>query len=294
MKTLEQLADEGELITNFESELVKQQLFDVIKEAAIENRIGRQLVEVARLTHGNALDYILADKDSMEFRKIAEGALIPLDHESYTKVTVTPVKWGTRIVVANELQEDANWDVIKRNIRQAGREAGVREDFIIFTAFQDSTNGFQSETGGLANHQFAAAGTELSIADIVKGMATIEEHSYQPNVMALHPNQVKELRQIDTFTEADKVGSRVTFEKGFVGKIFGMDVVVSPTVWNNQTSTEYAYILDSREAGVLVIRKPLTMKTYEIPDRDAVGVAVTFRAEARVLRAQAGAEITIS
>jgi len=290
MKSIEELADEGMLMYGTESELVKQQLYDIIKEASIEARIGRQLVDVISMKTGTTLDFILADKDSMEFRQVAEGAPIPTDVEAYTKIQVTPNKWADQLLISQEIQEDANWDVVKRNLRQVGREAGVREDFIVFTAFNDSTNGFSSQTG----HGYTSAGTEISIADIAGAMKHIEEHDYVPNVLAVHPEQVSELRQIDTFVEADKVGSRITFEKGFVGKIFGMDTVISTTTWVNQTSSSYAWILDTREAGVLVVRRPLTMKTYEIPEKDALGVACSFRAEARCVRPQAGVRITVS
>lgn len=288
MKSLEELADEGVLITSFESELVKQQLYDVIKEASIEARIGRQLVEVIPMKAGTTLDIILADKDSVEFRRVAEGARFPIDVEAYTKVSVTPAKWGDMIAITKEMQEDANWDVLRRNLRQIGREAGVREDIIIFTAFNDSTNGFP----GTAGQYITSVGTELAIADIANGMKAVEANDYFPNVMAIHPNQVAELRQIDTFVEADRVGSRVTFEKGFVGKIFGMDCVISRTTYLG-AATEYAWILDTREAGVLIVRRPLTMKTFEIPERDTIAVACSFRAEARVVRPKAGCRVTI-
>lgn len=283
--TLEELADQGQLLYSWETELVKQQLYDVIKEASIAARVGRQLVDVVNLKSGAALDFVLADKDSMAFRRIGESVNIPIDVESYTKHTVTPVKFGDVILVSAEIQEDANWDVMKRNLRQAGREAGVKEDDIIFDALGDGTYGFPSEAG----HDYTSAGTEIAIADITGMMKLVEENDYFPNALVLHPEQINELRQIDTFVEADKVGSRITFEKGFVGKIFGMDVVTSTTV-----GASYGYLLDTREAGVLVVRRPLTMKTYEIPERDSLGAALTFRTEARCLRPKAGCKLTVS
>jgi len=203
MKTIEELADEGVLITSWESELVKQQLYDIIKEASIEARVGRNLVDVINMKAGTSLDFVLADKDSIEFRRVAEGARIPIDVESYTKVTVTPVKWGTQVVVTQEMREDANWDIVKRNLRQVGREAGVREDLIIFSAFNDSTTGFPS----VAAQAITSAGTELSIADIANAMKAVEANDYNPNALVIHPNQLAELRQIDTFVEASKLGS---------------------------------------------------------------------------------------
>lgn len=283
--TLEELADHGELITSWESELVKQQLYDILKEASIANRVGRQIVDVINLRAGSSLDFVLADKDSMAFRRVAEGSTILVDPESYTKVNVEPVKYGTQALISMEVQEDANWDIVKRNLRQAGREAGVKEDDIIFTAFKDSTYGFPSET----NHDYSSAGTEIAIADITGMMKLVEENDYKPNVMVLHPEQVNELRQIDTFVEADKLGSRATFETGFCGKIFGMDVLVTST-----TNASTGFLLDSTEAGVLVVRRPLTMKTYEIPERDSLGAAITFRTEAKVLRPKAGCVLGVS
>jgi len=68
-----------------------------------------------------------------------------------------------------------------------------------------------------------------------------------------------------------------------------MDVVTTSTV-----GASTGYLLDTREAGVLVVRRPLTMKTYEIPERDSLGAALTFRAEARCLRPKAGCKLTVS
>lgn len=285
MKSLEQLANEGELFTSMESELVKQQLFDIIKDASIEARVGRQLVDVLKLSAGSSLDMVLADKDTMEFREVAEGAAIPIDAESYTKATITPAKFANRIIISQEIKEDANWDVMKKQLRQAGREAGVKEDSLIFTSFDNATYGFPSES----NHDVSSAGAELAIADIVSAMYYVESEDYHPNVLAMNPEQVKELRQIDSFVEADKVGGRITFEKGFVGKIFGMESVITSSITAGKS-----YVIDTREAGVLVVKRPLTMKSFEIPERDALGVAVSFRAAARVVRPKAGARISIS
>lgn len=283
MKTLEELAEHGELMYAWETELVKQQLYDVIKDAAYAARVGRQLVEVVQLKAGAALDFVLETVDSLVMRRITEGATIPVDVESYSKVTVTPVKYGNQVIISQEIREDANWDIMRRNLRRCGTQVGLKEDAIIFAAFADGTYGFGTENA------VTSAGTELDIVDILSGIKEIKQEKYYPNVMVIHPTQESELNQIDTFVEADKLGSRITFERGFCGRIFGLDVVVTPTL-----SASTAYILDTREAGVLVIRRPLTMRAYEIPERDSVATAVTFREEARVLRAKAGATVTVS
>lgn len=288
MRSLEQLANEGTLVTEYESELVKTQLYDKIFDASIEARVGRQVVNVIKMTGGTTQDIITADKDSMEFRRIGAGANFPIDVEQYTKLSVTPVKWGNSFVITSESQEDSNWDIIKMNLKKAGLEAGVREDRIILDAFNDSTYGFISDTGQIVT----SAGTELSVADIADAMETIEDDDYRPDTLILHPTQVGELRQIDTFVEADKVGSRETWLKGFVGKIFGMNVLITTSAWLGGT-TDYAWCFDSNYAAALVVKRPLTVKPFVLPQRDSLGVTVSFREEAIVLQPKAGCRIYI-
>lgn len=280
MKKLEQLANEGELFSNFESELIKQQLYQKIKDAKLAATVGRQLVDVVKLKAGSSLDWILADKDSLKFRKVAEGTEIPIDTESYTKTNIEPEKYGDRIVISTELQEDANWDMLKRNINQAGRYAGLKEDELVFDAFSNGVS---------ADNSFSSGGTELSASDIVDARKRINTNDFQADTIVMNPKQVYELQQVDTFVEADKVGNRQTWTNGFVGRMFGLDVVETTNV-----SADTVYVADTKEAGVLVVRRPLTMKTYEIPERDSLGVALTFRQAAKVLRDTALAKITVS
>ena len=291
MRTLEELANDGELMYSWETELVKQQLYDIIKDAAYAATVGRQLVDVIEMKAGHALDFILEDKDSLKMRFVSEGATFITDVEEYSKSTVTPEKYANLVVISQEIREDANWDVMKRNIRRAGTQAGLKEDYLVFNAFN---TGFTGNSDAGNSVQITSQGTERSIYDIVAAMKVIEESDYQPNVLAIHPTQTAELRQIDTFVEADKVGSDITFQRGFVGKVYGMDVVRTTKAWIDQTTTQYAWVLDTKEAGVLVIRRPLTMRAFEIPERDAVATAISFREQAAVLRAKAGARITIS
>jgi len=288
MKTLQQLADEGELFTSFESETVKQQLFEEVLRSSIEARVGRQLMRVVKMGAGTTLDFIRADKDTMEFRLTAEGAEIPIDAEAYTKVQVTPLKYANQVVISSELQEDANWDIMRMNLQQAGREYGAKEDAIIVAAMANSTYGFEASVTPSA-HAWSTSGSELSVSDIANAMYLIESQDYAPNAMLTNPKQIYELRQIDTFVEADKVGNRVTFEKGFVGKIFGMEVVIS-----SSCTADKVYVLDTNYAGVLVIRRPLTMKTFELPNRDVIAAALTSRFASKMTHPDAGSQITVS
>jgi N4-gp56 family major capsid protein len=283
VKSLQELADSGVLFKSAESELVKENLFNIIKEASIAAPVGRQIVDVINMQYGSTLDFDLADKDSMKVRVVAEGAEIPLDAESYTKKSVTPSMYGVRVGITNRMIEDANWDLVQRNLREAGRRVGLKEDEIIFNALEDTTNGFPSENA------VTSAGTELAIADIVSAMKEVENNDYVPNVMVLNPEQVSELRQIDTFVEADKVGDRRVFERGWVGKIYGLDTIIT-----TQLDAASVLVMDKNEAGGLVVRRPLTVEKWKEPIRDLTQAVVTTRMAAVCFRPKAGAKITVS
>lgn len=284
---LEQLADEGELQYSWETEIVREQLHGMILDAAYAARVGRQLFSVVQLKAGHELKVTKETKNSVDFIKAAEGAEGIVDVEAYSQDTITPEKYFAIPVVSSEIREDANWDVIKRNIKACGIQAGLKEDANIVAAMADSTYGFYAGTSNA--HRVTTSGTEIDVVDIVNAIRLPKTDDYYPNVMLIHPTQEAELNQIDTFVEADKVGSRVTFEKGFCGRIYGLDVIVSSSCTEN-----YAYVLDQRWAGMLVVRRPLTTKTFEIPTRDSIGISVTFRQKAQVVQPNAGCDIVVS
>lgn len=289
MKSLQELADSGVLFKSAENELVKQNLFNIIKDASISAPIGRQIIDVINMKFGSTLDFDLADKNSMDVRKIAEGAVYPIDAESYTKKSVTPDKYGIRIAITNTMIEDANWDLIQRNLREAGRRIGLKEDNLIFTALEDATNGFASSSEGGTSHAVTSAGTEIAMADLTAAMKVIDQSDYVPNTVVMNPAQVKEFRDLDTLTEADKIGDRRMFERGWVGRIYGMDTIITNTV-----SASTTVVLDKNDGGGLVIRRPLTVEKWKEPIRDLTEAVVSTRMAAVCFRPAAGAVITVS
>jgi len=284
MKTLQELADEGILFKDHESELIKQQIVSTIKDAAQKKNVGRGLVHVIPLREGSTLDWDKADKDSLLVRKIGEGANSRLTHESYTKIQSTPEKYGGTVKITQEMIEDSNFPLIDRQLKQAGREMAKTEDTIIFNSWADATTGFPSN----ADNAFNSNGTELGIIDVTNAMQVIEDADYEPSNYVINPKQINELRQIDTFVEADKVGDRRTFQNGFVGKIFGIDAVKSTIL-----AADTAYVIDKEEAGMLVIRRPLTITKFNDPIQDLVGASFTQRMSARTIESTAGVKVTV-
>lgn len=276
MKSLQELM----LTTTSESELIEEQIYEQIIQAAKEERL-RDVCRVLRLNEGSSLKFEVATANAMSVTKVAEGAEIPIDVSAYSEREFTPDKYGVRPLITSEMIEDAKFDVIEEQIREAGYQMGRNENSMIISALSDAS----SQT---ANHAFNSVGTELDVDDIVTAMRRIEEQNMTPDTIIMHPKQAAEIRLIDTFVEADKSGVNNPINKYFVGKIFNMNIYV-----NVSCTSDKVYVFDSRYALALVERRPVTMENYKDNIRDMTGIAVTQRLAIDYLRAEAVCEITV-
>ncbi len=104
------------------------------------------------------------------------------------------------------------------------------------------------------------AGTSIGPDDISEAMENLEANSCTPTDLILSPQAAKDIRTYDTFVEADKVGSNEAFERpnGLIGRIYGMNVYMSPNV--NISTTYDAYVIDRSRALILGEKRPLTVK----------------------------------
>ena len=287
MKTLQELVDAGVLYRDDESELIKQNLFPMIIEAKLNNTVGRQLVDVINMENklSSTLDIDLEDVHSHNFnRVVGEGAPYPLDAETYTKVQVTAKKYGHAFGITDEMVEDANWNLVERRMRNAGAEMGRKEDAIIYSALNNATTGIPSE----ADQSVDTSSTELGIADLNKAKKLVRVQNYDPTVAWIHPTQSEELTNIDTFIEADKLGSREGFLKGLVGQFGGIKFVESTSATENAV-----FVIDPTECAILAMRKPLFTEQWRDPLRDLTYAKVGQRMASRTLRPLAGAKLTV-
>jgi hypothetical protein len=101
------------------------------------------------------------------------------------------------------------------------------------------------------------------------------------------------LRNIDTFVEADKMGNRDMLARGFVGVIYGLNVIkFSTNAAPSTTYSKYAYVTDKMHAYVIAEKRPVTIENFEMPAFDMSAASVTQRIKVRHLRADAIAKIT--
>lgn len=260
---------------------IPRTLYSTLIEAARKKLIWRALA--AKIIGpgsipGSSIDITLQTRDSMEVRRVTEGAVIPLDAESYSGFNLKPYKYGVRIMISRELQEDSLWDVMALNVETAAYELSDNEEALIISTLD--TGSGQTDSTRVAN-----SNASLPVSDITAGMQGIEEENYTPTHMIVGVEVANDLRNIDTFVEADKAGISDP-SKRLIGKIFGMNVMVS-----NNVSAKYAYIIDSTFAFIGAEKRPITLEKYFDYARDSHFAVATQRIAFRYLRSGAIARI---
>jgi|TARA_Y100000310_G_scaffold140352_2_gene139791 HK97 family phage major capsid protein len=210
--------------------------------------------------------------------QVAEGAEIPITQTEFTSLTLTPVKYGARIGVTKEMMEDGIIDLLSYHAELAGYEFADNEEALIVAALNTAS--------AAAGNNVANANATLPITDITEAMQNLEANNYRPSHLICGVEVVNDLRNIDTFVEADKSGMNDP-SKSLVGVIYGMKVVVS----NNVTAT-LAYMIDANHAFVIAEKRPLTVERYSDVARDSGFVVITQRLAVSGLRNNATSEIT--
>lgn len=264
--------------------LIEKKIYDTLIDPVVRTRVGRQFAAITispEQIKGSSIDIDTTDPGTQNVRLISEGGSVPLSSVTWSSFNVKPDKYGMRIAIVKEMLEDGKWDLLKYNIEQAGYFMAYNEDSLLMSQALDNATNTQ------------AGGAALTISDITAAMNYLEEKDHVPDVMLIGMEASNDLRNIDTFVEANKLGSREMLENGMIGTIFGMKIVrFSSNSTPSTTYSKYAYVIDSRHAYVCVEKRPITIENYDDKTHDIQGAVVTQRIRYRQLRADAICKIT--
>jgi len=139
-----------------------------------------------------------------------------------------------------------------------------------------------------------AGGASITIANVAESMFDVEDNDYIPTDMIVGNEVVQDLRQIDTFAEADKWGDKSSYNRtGWIGKFYGLNVHrFSTNAAPSTTYSKYAYIFDRSEAYAIAIKRDISVENFTLPSFDMEGAAVTQRIDVQLLRSKAVSKIT--
>ncbi len=259
--------------------LIMPNLIAEVDKALIPNELAAE-VKSPNMIQGTSFSVNLETPNSMDVREVAEGAEIPLDNQTYTSTTVTPKKFGVAIRITRELMEDSQFELLQRNIRLAGKRLAEKQTELILTELDNSGND-------------VAGGAQVTIANITQAMQNLEDNDFEATDMLVGPEFVNDLRNIDTFVEANKAGNTDMLDRGFSGTLYGMEVRrFSKNAAPSASSGKFGYVLDRSQAYGIATKRDITVENFDLASYDLQGAAITWRFAAYLLRANAVSRIT--
>jgi len=230
---------------------------------------------------GSSIDIDKVTPNKMDVRVVGEGAQFPIDQTQYTSTNLKPVKYGISIRITKEMLEDAKWNLLQHNIKIAGKRMAENEtNLIIANALDSATN---TVTGGAA----------ITIANITRAMQYLDDEDYTPTTLFVGMEVLNDLRNIDTFIEANKVGNTEMLQRGFLGTIYGLNVLkFSTNAAPSTTYSKYAYITDRMHAYMIAEKRPVSVENFELPVYEMSAANISQRIVVSELRPKAICKIT--
>lgn len=264
--------------------LIPRKIHDTLIEEVDKNLIPRS--EAALYfgpsdIPGSSIDVNLATPNTMNVREIGEGAEIYIDQSAYTSFNMKPVKWGAALRITREMLEDGKWNLLSHNLKVAGKRFAENETRLIL---QDALDNASNTVSG---------GAAITIANITRAMQYLDDNDYTATTMFVGMEVLNDLRNIDTFVEASKVGNTEMLDRGFLGTIYGLNVIkFSTNAAPSTTYSKYAYVTDKMHAYAIAEKRPVTVENFEMPVYDMSAASATQRIKVRQIRAEAIAKIT--
>ncbi len=229
---------------------------------------------------GSSIDVDKVIPNKMDVRVVGEGAQIPIDKTQYESQNLKPVKYGVSIRITKEMMEDAKWNLLAHNVKIAGKRMAENETSLIIL------NGL----GGYANS--VTGGAAITIANITRAMQYLDDADYTPTTLFVGMEVLNDLRNIDTFVEANKVGNTDMLQRGFLGTIFGLNVLKFSTNAVPSGYSKFAYVTDRDHAYMIAEKRPVTVENFDLPVYEMSAANITQRIVVDELRNNAICKIT--
>lgn len=215
----------------------------------------------------------------MDVRQVGEGSEIPLETPEYSNVNIKPLKYGLRINITSEMEEDSQFALLPRAVVIAALRFAENENSLVITALDGAAN-------------TVSGGSAVTLANATRAIQYLEDSDAVSTDWIVGAEVAKDLRDINSLFEADRSGGNSVLNSSFVTSIYGMRVwKVSSNAGMTATSS---YVIDRKHAYAITEKRALTVRDYDLATHDLRGVALTHRIAIALLRSTAVAKITSS
>ena len=256
-------------------------MHDTLVQSAWPELIGRNIITVRPTTE--TMERFPLDVGAVAYR-YSEGAVTRLSGKKVSTVDIyTDQLAESADEWTREYLEDATWNVMDNAIEKIGLALGQNETEKILALYAGIAAG-DLATGA----ELAGGSAVLSWAQLLKLHHAVRSHNWRPNILAVNEMQLHQLLNDDKFVHAQYLPSGQTdLEQGAVTSVLGMKVQASTLVPNGT-----AYAIDTRVAGVMLLRRDVTTEDWEDVKSGKYGVRATTRFGIGVLRSNAVARMT--
>lgn len=191
---------------------------------------------------------------------IPEGSEFPRDEEDYEKVDITFEKYGFEVAITREAMADSMIDIAADHVDRQARQMNEFLNELAFNELSANLND-QSPAGSVGDT------AKLQYVDIVNGKSELRAANYSPDLLVVNVQGEADLLTSDKFLRATELGDR-TLREGVVGRVAGLDVVVSDA-GHMSTSDGEGYLVDTDFYGYEAVRENVMTNQYEAPERQA-------------------------
>jgi len=257
------------------------QMHDTVVEAAKPNLIGREIIWVRPTKE--ALERFPRAKTGKAY-VMAENGKVYVVGEKYDKVDIsTNIICKSGAEWSQEFLEDATWNVMERQVAEAGRTVAEIETEKVLALYGAIAAGDLASGAVLAG-----GGTAMDWSKVTALWDAIVNENFSPKVLVLHPRQVTQLWRDDKFIHGFFFGDLVDVKRGVLGDTYLGMKIVSSTKCTNGT----AYAMDTEVASVMLLRRDIVTEPYEDPRAGVYGIVASERIGLGVLRSKGVAKMT--
>lgn len=189
---------------------------------------------------------------------IPEGSEFPMDEEEWEKIPIHFQKYGFSVPVSMEAQQDSMRDVAADHVDAMGRQMNEMLNRIAFEELTSNLND-DSPAGGVNTSG------EFEYHDVIDAQTTLRQDRYSPNLLVVNTQAEADLLVSEEFIHASDLGDE-TLTTGAVGRVAGMDVVVSND-GHMSASTGEGYLVDTDFYGYEASRSGIQTDEYYQDER---------------------------
>jgi len=215
-------------------------------------------------------DYtIFVDEASSAATALVETTDVTISAISTRSVTFTPTEYGAAYQLTRKAAVRAFFNVADNMVKKLGYSLALKKDALAVAACRTGAS-----NSVIANDvvSTAIASTDtLNYAALTKARQLIIDDYYTPEVLVINPIQHKQLLDLGTINKANEFGTRDAIQKGLVGELFGLRVIVGHSI-SSASSKAKALVLGvsgTGEAafGYAIKRDPIIEKEYHARGR---------------------------